>query len=290
MIAAVVPAAGKSERMGRPKLLIEIAGEPLLARVVTALASGGACPVIVVAPPRSQPEGPPIIALAERLGAIVVAPDDRPADMRASIQLGLDALRATATPQAVILTPADAPGISQLLIELLIEEWRARPDRIVIPTFEGRRGHPVVLPWSIVSTLESLPHNLGLNALIAAASASVHTIEVADRTILLDLDVPADLEFWDAPTAAPGMVVHCVRLFASARELAGTSELEVALAPGGTVADLRRAIAHREPRLRLLAETALIAVDEEYHSDDAVPQPGARIALIPPVSGGETNP
>ena len=54
-IAAIVPAAGRSERMGRPKLILPIGGATVIARVVAALRQGGAEPVVVVAPPAEAP-------------------------------------------------------------------------------------------------------------------------------------------------------------------------------------------------------------------------------------------
>ena len=77
-----------------------------------------------------------------------------------------------------------------------------------------------------------------------------------------------------------------VRLFARARELAGSGTIEVELAPGATVADLRRRIAVVCPRLEGLLERSAIAINDEF-ADDALNVPAnAEVALIPPVSGG----
>jgi molybdenum cofactor cytidylyltransferase len=73
VIAAVVPAAGRSVRMGRPKLLMEFEGQSLIRRVVSALRDGGADRIIVVAPAHT-PETPAIAAEATAAGAEVVIP------------------------------------------------------------------------------------------------------------------------------------------------------------------------------------------------------------------------
>src|SRR3954467_2079355 len=104
MIAALVPAAGRSERMGRPKLILPIGGVPLIARVVAALRSGGPDPVVVVAPPpdapggagAARPAGPAgpgerACAPTAQGGRVVFSPEPT-ADMRASVVLGLDHL------------------------------------------------------------------------------------------------------------------------------------------------------------------------------------------------------
>ncbi len=288
MIAAVVPAAGKSERMGRPKLLIEVGGQPLIVRVVSALKEGGVGRVVVVAPPPDAPESAPLVALAEKAGGEVVVPAVRPTHMRGSIELGLDRLAQSGPPDRVVITPGDFPALSGSLVKTLLDRARERPGRIVMPRCQGRRGHPVVMPWSIAWTLRELPTHLGPNALAARHADLVDLVEVADGRVALDLDTPADLTHWNDAATSGGPVIHRVRLFAAARALAGAGEISVELPPGATVADLRRALGLVEPRLAPLAAVAMIAVDEEYAPEGMSLTPPARLALIPPVSGGSS--
>ncbi|MBC7893092.1 MAG: NTP transferase domain-containing protein, partial [Sphingobacteriaceae bacterium] len=107
MIAAVVPAAGRSERMGRPKLILPLGGGTVIARVIRALREGGAEPIVVVAPPVDF-DGAKILAdEATRAGAVVVVADSATADMRASVELGLEWLRRGPAPSTVLLAPGD---------------------------------------------------------------------------------------------------------------------------------------------------------------------------------------
>ncbi len=62
--------------------------------------------------------------------------------------------------------------------------------------------------------------------------------------------------------------------------------MDIELAGGSRVSDLRAEIARRVPELAPLMKNVMIAVDEEYADDDVPVKPGARIAVIPPVSGG----
>jgi molybdopterin synthase catalytic subunit/molybdopterin synthase sulfur carrier subunit len=77
-----------------------------------------------------------------------------------------------------------------------------------------------------------------------------------------------------------------VKLFASARQLAGTDTVEVELGDPATVAQLQWALAEQIPALGNLLRHAMFAVDMEYVSPQAQIMPGADIACIPPVSGG----
>jgi len=78
----------------------------------------------------------------------------------------------------------------------------------------------------------------------------------------------------------------CVKLFAVAREIAGRDVVEVELAPGATIADLRRTIAAEQPALSNVLSHALWAVDATYAGDDICLNERSNVALIPPVSGG----
>jgi molybdenum cofactor cytidylyltransferase len=293
MIAAIVPAAGRSLRMGQPKLLLQLGGDTVIGRVVTALRAGGAGRVAVVAPPDDTPEGPAIAAAAVRAGAEVVTPLVRPAEMRDSIELGLALFAGRPTPEWVVITPGDSPGITAAVVAQLLAEAARRPDCIVVPQCDGRRGHPIVLPWSIAGDIALLPSGRGLNQLIKRHDARIAELPLGDVNLVSDLDTPDDLRRWQmreemtAPPPGPAATMRlCVRLFALAKERAGRSEIDLELASPSRVADLRTALAVRLPALAPLLPMALIAVNEEYAADEDVIVAGATIAVIPPVSGG----
>jgi len=77
-----------------------------------------------------------------------------------------------------------------------------------------------------------------------------------------------------------------VRLFARAKELLDRNQVTVALAPGGTVGDLRRQLETLHPRLAGLLGSSAIAVNRTYVDDDHALAPGDDVAIIPPVAGG----
>jgi molybdenum cofactor cytidylyltransferase len=276
--AAIVPAAGASLRMGRPKLLVEFDGRPLIARVVAALVEAKVDRVVVVAPPTAADEGPAVAEAARGAGATVVAPATRPAAMRDSIELGLrELVRLDPPPEALLIVPADSPRLGAATVARLIAAWRTRPERIVVPTFQGRRGHPLILPLRLALAIPALPPDVGVNHLLESHADMVERIPVDADSVLTDLDSPDDLR---------GVGARTVRLFALARERAGRSEATVVLPSPATVGDLRRALAEQHPALADLAACVRVAVDDEYADDAATLPQDARLALIPPVSGG----
>jgi molybdenum cofactor cytidylyltransferase len=196
MIAAIVPAAGRSLRMGQPKLLLELDGQTVIFRVVTALLAGGAERVVVVAPPADSPEGPALASESARGGAEVVVPPTRPAEMRESIERALDVLVQGPQPRLVLLTPGDSPGISPVLVARLLESAARSPGNLVIPRHGSRRGHPIALPWDVAAEIRTLPAGLGVNALVARQAARIVEVVVADPNAVADLDTPEDLRQW----------------------------------------------------------------------------------------------
>ncbi len=291
MIAALIPAAGSSSRLGQPKLLVEFAGQTVIGRLVRSLRGGGAERVVVIAPPFDAAEGPAVAAEARLAGAEVVVPLTRPTSMRDSIALGLDRLARDDPPHSLVLTPGDYPGITLEIVAELVGYATKAPDRIVVPIHNGRRGHPIVLPWSIAAQINSLPPGVGVNVLVAEYRESVIEREVSHPEVITDLDTPDDLQHWVRRQYSGGRSEEFgfqvrVRFFALAKDRAGRSELVIELVHGSKVADLRAALGQRLPTLAPLLSTAMIAVDEEYASDDTPISPGSRLAVIPPVSGG----
>jgi molybdopterin synthase catalytic subunit/molybdopterin synthase sulfur carrier subunit len=81
-------------------------------------------------------------------------------------------------------------------------------------------------------------------------------------------------------------MVICIKLFAVARDLAGSGEVELELPAGANVAALRRALGERIPSLASLLLSCQIAIASRYATDGEIIGPGSEVAIIPPVSGG----
>ena len=77
-----------------------------------------------------------------------------------------------------------------------------------------------------------------------------------------------------------------VRLFAVAKQTAGRETVELELADGATIAQLRSRLAAEVPPLAGLLGQMMFAIEARYAADEAVIPPGAEVACIPPVSGG----
>lgn len=194
MIFAVVPACGKSSRMGRPKLALPLGGRSVLGHVIAALRQGGVEHVLVVV----GPHVPELMSLALRAGAcIFLLPEETP-DMRATVQRGLDWLEERFQPRPNdhwLLAPADHPTLDAAVVRaLLLAREQHDLYSVVVPTFQGRRGHPVLIDWKHVAGMRSLPAGVGLNAYLRQQAGETLEWPVESADVLCDLDTPEDYE------------------------------------------------------------------------------------------------
>ena len=186
---AIIPAAGRSQRMGRPKLLLPWGDETVVDRVLAAWRAS--CVVVVVVVVRRDD-----CALAERCraaGVTLVIPPVDPPDMKASIHFGLKYVQREFTPQeddVWLLAPADMPRLATRVVDALCAAHDSAAPTILVPTFDGRRGHPVLFPWSVIDDVARLRPDEGLNALLR--SHPVRELPCDEPAILDDLDTPAD--------------------------------------------------------------------------------------------------
>src|SRR5208283_2174119 len=142
MIHALLPAGGHSLRMGRPKLALPIGGRTVLEQVLHALGQSGIEHVLVVLGPHVADLAP----LAQTAGAQVLVLRAATPDMRHTIEEGLSWLEKECQPEpgdSWLLVPADHPTLSPTVVRQLVQAQQAHPDKsIIIPTFQGKRGHP----------------------------------------------------------------------------------------------------------------------------------------------------
>ena len=191
---AVLPAAGRSVRMGRPKLLLPWNGGTIIESVLRVWRLSQVTQLIVVVHPADHE----LAEICRVAGANVLVPDTPPPDMKASLQHGLQYIRECFNPQdtdAWLLAPADMPLLTTAAIDQVIAAHGSRQldqQRIIVPVSGGRRGHPVLFPWSLAAEVDRLPADAGVNRLLKLHE--VVEIAADDPSILHDLDTPDDYQ------------------------------------------------------------------------------------------------
>jgi CTP:molybdopterin cytidylyltransferase MocA len=184
--------------MGTPKLLLDVGGQTVLARLLAALGDAGVADRWVVV----HPEDAEIRAEVERHGGRPLVPETPPPDMRASAAFGLSTIRKmfearNETPPIDapwLLVPADHPVLFAEIVTTLLAAACENAGRILIPTYRGRSGHPTVFAWRHALEVDTIPPDMGLNWLVRQHSGDVVEVPVEDEGVLLDLDTPEDYE------------------------------------------------------------------------------------------------
>jgi molybdenum cofactor cytidylyltransferase len=129
----------------------------------------------------------------------VVINGDFTKGMSTSIQAGL---RAVSTDAAMIVL-ADQPFVTPRTIGLLIDEYKRTRATVVMPTYNGSRGNPVVIDRSLFPEMMKLRGDVGFRAIFANRAESIVSVPVDDRGVVTDIDTMEDYERWTAESADP---------------------------------------------------------------------------------------
>jgi molybdenum cofactor cytidylyltransferase len=198
---AIVPAAGVSARLGVPKLLLSVRGRPLIEHVLAAWTRSAVTRVVVVA--RAADE--PLLGRCRPFDVDLVTGAVDPPDMRSSVRLALRYIEDRHAPHAEdvwLLAPADLPHLSPRVIDSVLSAHNPEQPAAIMPAYEGRRGHPVLMPWAWIAHVHRLPRGEGVNALLK--QFTVRELPSSDPSILEDLDTEADYARLNGAASEPG--------------------------------------------------------------------------------------
>lgn len=240
-ISAIILAAGYSSRMGRFKPLLPLGGTTVAGRVANLYRSAGIHDICMVAGHRAD-------ALRDALQSIDVRWVINPQyanGMYSSLVAGLRDLPHGC--KGFFVHPVDLPLVRRSTLAALIGAFDCYPADILHPCFEGKRGHPPLVPAALALRIRTWPGKGGLQAFWRAANTPMRDLNVADEGILLDLDTEADfmrasalVDHRDLPTAAEcrsllqDVLVVPAAVQAHGRAVAGAAlKMAAALIPAG---------------------------------------------------------
>jgi molybdenum cofactor cytidylyltransferase len=187
-VAAVVLAAGRSSRMGaQNKLLADIAGKPMVRRVVETALASRARPVLVV----TGHQGAEVAAALAGLQVTLIANPDYATGLASSLKAGIRAVPADRDGALILL--GDMPRIAPEHVDLMVDVFAAAPDTILVPVHEGRQGNPVLWPRRHFLALLQLEGDAGAKRLIAAHQRDVREVDLQTSGIFADIDTPDEL-------------------------------------------------------------------------------------------------
>lgn len=169
-----------------PKPLLPWGSQTILEHVVTTLLAAGLTDVAVVTGHRRESIEAVLAGCPVRC---VANPAYADGEMLSSIQVGLRALPSGCT--GALLALADQPQMQVAVVRQVLAAFRDGDEQVVVvPSYQMRRGHPVLLPRWLWPEVLGLPAGGTLRSVLARHAAAIHYIVVDTPTILADLDTP----------------------------------------------------------------------------------------------------
>ena len=188
MLAAVILSGGASSRMGSPKALLPYQGRPFLEHLleVTSHRSIGVRRVVLGA------HAEPIAKVVDLKADEIVINEDWEKGQLSSVQAALRSLPPKT--DGILLCLIDHPLISAMLVQELIEQFYKSKKPIVLPVYEGRRGHPVIFSSSLYDELLHAPLETGARAVVWAHSGDLEEVRTNEEGCVLNLNDPETLQ------------------------------------------------------------------------------------------------
>jgi molybdenum cofactor cytidylyltransferase len=184
MLAAVILSAGASSRMGSPKALVSYQGASFLEHLLSVTRH----PAIGVRRVVLGPDAEEISAQIALAPQEVVLNKDWERGQLSSIQAALRTLPAGT--EGMLLCPVDHPLVSATLVNSLIVTFLETRAPVVLPMFEGRRGHPVIFAAAVYEELLRAPLDVGARAVVWSHQREVQEVSTTEEGCVLNLNDP----------------------------------------------------------------------------------------------------
>ncbi len=194
--AAIIMAAGSSSRMGagRHKLLLPLAGRPVLVHVIDATLASQASPIIIVLGHQAKEVRAHLAPYIEHPNIILTDNPDYLQGMSTSMHVGLRRLivneqaSSTSIVDSALMMLGDQPLITPQMIDTLITTRRTTGQRIIAPLYKGRRGNPVLFDVGFFPELLATIGDEGGRSVIERHRQFLATVEIDDPMANYDVD------------------------------------------------------------------------------------------------------
>lgn len=188
-IWAVVLAAGLSTRMGTQKLLLPFGEKTIVECVVENILNSGITRIVVVLGANYDE----IEEVLKSWPVKTVRNENFQKGMHTSVISGVKTLPFNA--KAVLIFLGDQPFISGKVVQNVVKAWKSSGKGIVIPLFEGKRGHPTLYDMKLRHELSTLDPEVGLRSVAQKFSEDIFELETFCPEIVRDIDTPDDYAY-----------------------------------------------------------------------------------------------
>ncbi len=181
MISAIVLAAGKSTRMGQPKMLLPWGNTTVLGKVIETVQSAGIREIVIVTNSEIARQ-----ILNYQLPIVI----NDGGEMLSSIQIGLQAQKPSV--EAALFCLGDQPQIEERSVRNVCEAFQQSRANLVAPSYRMRRGHPWLAARPLWGEILAMREPETMRDFLNRHHDEIHYIECGTPTILQDVDTPED--------------------------------------------------------------------------------------------------
>lgn len=182
MNVAIILAAGESRRMGQPKQLLPFGDKTMLECVIDAFQTPRVDEIRVVLGYKADE----IAAKITHTPCKIVKNDRYPLGMFTSMQAGLRDLPKNA--KIVMLAICDQPRLRRETVETLIKKFESKRHKILIPSYNGRQGHPPLLRAEYAKEILAMDESMTLKHFYGEHADDIERLVVEDEGVLIDID------------------------------------------------------------------------------------------------------
>jgi molybdenum cofactor cytidylyltransferase len=184
-LAALILSGGESRRMGSPKALLPYRGTTFVEHLIDATRHPRVGITRIVVGAHAE-------QISKKLGdytASIVLNENWQQGQLSSLQTAMRSIPAGST-SGIIVCPVDHPIVSAALVAQLIEEFYSSGKPIVVPVFQGRRGHPMIFGAPLYDELLAASAEIGARQVVWAHSADVVEVPTEEEGVALNLNDP----------------------------------------------------------------------------------------------------
>src|SRR5580698_10577777 len=185
MLTAVILAAGESKRMGSPKALLLYHDKTFLAHLLDITRHPKIGSQIIVLGAGAE-------AISEHVGldpAMTVINSEWESGQLSSIKAAVKSIGSKPS-DGVLLCLVDHPLITSALVNELVETFHRSGKAIIVPTFHGKRGHPVIFASKLFPELLAASDETGARSVVWKHASEVHEVPTGEEGIILNLNDP----------------------------------------------------------------------------------------------------
>jgi len=171
--------------MGQPKQLLPLHDKPIIRHCLDNLITSGIENIVAVLGNR----GDEVLAVIQEMPVKIVLNKNQESEMAESVRIGLRAISENSS--GVLICLSDHPLVSVDTLKILMQCFLETPDKIIIPLYKGKRGHPTLFPRNVI---EEIFEGGTLRDIIDKNRSRLRFLDVQDEGVILDMDTKEDYE------------------------------------------------------------------------------------------------